>query len=257
MHITIDIILMLSCVALLAGFIDALAGGGGLLTIPAMMAAGIPPVAALATNKLQGTFGTGSAFLAFARKGHIDFRRFLWPALAAFVGAVAGAFVVQRVDPHFLTALVPILLIVMALYFLLAPPMADMDRHARLGAAGIAAVSAGIGFYDGFFGPGTGSFLTTAFVALGGLGLLRAIAHAKFLNFMTNVAALAAMIAGGKVLWMLGLPMAVANIIGNQIGAHTAMRFGGRGIRPLIVIMAILLAIKLLLDPTNPLRQMF
>jgi uncharacterized membrane protein YfcA len=179
------------------------------------------------------------------------------PAAGAFAGAVLGATAVQHVDPGFLTAMVPLLLIAMGFYFLLAPPMSEVDRHARLGRWGLTAVCAGIGFYDGFFGPGTGSFLTTALVALGGLGLVRAIANTKFINLATNVAGLAAMVAGGKVLWVLGLSMAAANVAGNQLGAWLAIRFGGRGVRPLLVVMSFALTIKLLSDPANPLWRLF
>lgn len=253
MHLTIEAISFLLLIAFLAGGIDALAGGGGLLTIPALMAAGVPPVAALATNKLQSALGTGSAVLAFFRAGRIDVKAFAMPAAAAFAGSALGATIVQHVDPSFLSAFVSILLIAMGFYFLLAPKMSEEDRHARLGRTGLTLVCGGIGFYDGFFGPGTGSFLTTALVALGGLGLVRAIANTKFLNLATNIAGLLAMIAGGKVLWLLGFTMAAANIAGNQVGAWLAIRFGGRGVRPLLVVMSFALVVKLLANPTNPL----
>ncbi|WP_245892755.1 TSUP family transporter [Novosphingobium guangzhouense] len=247
----------LIAIAFLAGGIDALAGGGGLLTIPALMAAGVPPVSALATNKLQSTIGTSSAFLTFHRAGHIDLKAFTLPALGAFIGSVAGGTAVQFVDPKFLAAFVPVLLIAMGLYFLLAPPMSEVDRHARVGRIGLTLITTGIGFYDGFFGPGTGSFLTTALVALGGLGLVRAIANTKFLNLSTNVAGLLAMIAGGKVLWLLGAGMAAANVAGNQVGARLAIRYGGKGVRPLLVVMSFALTVKLLSDPQNPLWSLF
>lgn len=252
MELTAEILAFLIAIAFVSGTIDAIAGGGGLLTIPALMAVGVPPVAAIATNKLQSSFGTASACIAYWRGGHIDLTRFAVPAAGAFLGSAAGAFTVQHVDPTFLTAFVPVLLILMALYFLLAPPMSEVDRHARLGRLGLTAVAVVLGFYDGFFGPGAGSFLTTMMVALAGLGLVRAIANAKFLNFATNVAGLLAMIAGGKVLWILGLSMAAANIVGNQIGARLAMRYGGRGVRPLLVLMSVALTVKLLADPANP-----
>lgn len=257
MQLTVDAILFLVAIAFVAGAIDALAGGGGLLTIPALMAAGVPPVAALATNKLQSTIGTSSAFLTFLRAGKVDLRLFLIPAAGAFIGSVAGATAVQYIDPSLLSAFVPVLLVAMGLYFLLAPPMSEVDRHARMGRLGLTAVTTGIGFYDGFFGPGTGSFLTTALVALGGLGLVRAIANTKFINLATNVAGLSAMIVGGKVLWLLGFGMAAANVAGNQVGARLAIRFGGRGVRPLLVVMSFALTVKLLADPRNPLWSLF
>lgn len=255
MEFSVEIIAALAAVAFLAGTIDAMAGGGGLLTIPALMAAGIPPVSAIATNKLQSTLGTGSAFLAFLRAGHVDLARFAWPAIGAFVGSVGGAITLQLIDSKFLSALVPVLLIAMALYFLLAPPMSEIDGHAWLGTRGLTLTSLSIGFYDGFFGPGTGSFFTTALVALGGLGLVRSIANTKLLNLSTNIAGLATLIVGGKVLWLLGFAMAGANVLGNQLGARLAIRFNGRGVRPLLVIMSVALTLKLLSDPANPLRQ--
>ena len=255
MHLTLATVLFLASVAFLAGVVDAMAGGGGLLTIPALLASGVPPVNALATNKLQSAIGTGSAFATYLRAGHVDLHAFAVPVAGAFLGAIAGATAVQFVDGSFLSALVPLLLIAMGLYMLFAPPMSEADRHARLGRAGLTMLVTLIGFYDGFFGPGTGSFLTTALVALGGLGLVRAIANTKFINLATNVAALLALVAGGKVLWLLGAAMAGANVAGNQIGARLAIRHAGRGVRPLLVIVSAALAIKLLADPANPVHR--
>ncbi|HEY0505915.1 MAG TPA: TSUP family transporter [Lysobacter sp.] len=249
-----EVIALLMGVAFVAGLIDAMAGGGGLLTIPALMSVGIPPVHALATNKLQSSFGTASAVVAFARAGRIDFRRFRWPALGAFVGSLLGAWTLQRLDPSFLSALIPILLVLMAAYFLFGPRLSEEDRHARLGPAALLVIVAAIGFYDGFFGPGTGSFLATALVALFGMGLVSATAHTKLLNLSSNIAALIALVIGGKVLWTLGLLMALSSVLGGQIGAHLAMRVGGKLIRPLLVAMSLALTAKLLMDPANPLR---
>lgn len=253
MDIGADAIALLMGVAFVAGVIDALAGGGGLLTIPALMAAGIPPVHAIATNKLQSSLGTASAVLAFARRGRIDLRRFRWPAAAAFTGSAVGAWTLQRVDPAFLAGLIPVLLLLMVVYFTVAPKAAEEDRHSRLGPVALVLVVAVIGAYDGFFGPGTGSFLTTVLVAMFGMGLVSATAHTKLLNLASNLAALAMLAFGGKVLWAVGLSMAVASIAGGQVGAHLALRVGGRIIRPLLVTMSLLLTAKLLADPTNPL----
>lgn len=252
MELAFDVVLALMAVAFVAGAIDAVAGGGGLLTIPALLAFGVPPVSAIATNKLQSTFGTGGALLAFMRGGHVDLRRFAVPASAAFLGSALGAWVLRSIDPSFLAAFIPLLLIAIAFYFLLAPRMGEEDRHSRVGPAALAAVVGAIGFYDGFFGPGTGSFLTTILIALAGFGMVKAIAHAKLLNFASNLAALAVLAAGGHMLWITGLAMALANVAGNQLGAHGAMRFGARVARPLLVLMCLALTIKLLADPANP-----
>jgi len=256
MDVGIDIIALLVAVAFVAGTIDAIAGGGGLLTIPALLAAGLPPVAAIATNKLQSSFGTGGAVFAFARKGQIDFRRFALPALASFAGSAGGAFLLTLIDPHFLSGLIPILLIAMAAYFLLAPKMTDEDRHMLAGPPLLLAMAVVIGGYDGFFGPGTGSFFITGLVAVFGLGVTRAVAHTKLLNFASNLAGLAVLIVSGHVVWTVGLAMAVGSLAGGQVGAHTAIRFGAGTVRPLLIVMCLGLTAKLLADPTNPLTAM-
>ncbi len=255
MELGIEAIALLMGVAFVAGVIDAIAGGGGLLTIPALMAVGIPPLQALATNKLQSSFGTASAVLAFARKGRIDFRRFAKPAMAAFIGSALGALTLQRVDPAFLAGLIPVLLILMVIYFIVAPKASEEDRHSRLSGGALVGVAAVAGFYDGFFGPGVGSFLTTILVALFGMGLVSATAHTKFLNLASNIAALITLMIGGHVLWTIGLLMAVSSMAGGQVGAHLALRVGGTMIRPLLVVMALALTIKLLADPANPLSR--
>jgi uncharacterized membrane protein YfcA len=255
MELSFELIGFLMVAAFVAGMIDAVAGGGGMITIPALLAAGLPPVSAIATNKLQSTFGTAGAVIAFARKGHIDFRRFAWPTLAALLGSAAGAFSLTLVDNSFLTALLPVLLIAMALYFLAAPRMSDEDRHSRARPALLFVVAFFIGGYDGFFGPGTGSFFTTALVAVFGLGLIKAVAHTKLLNFASNLAGLAVLVVGGHVLWITGFAMALASIAGGQVGAYGAMRFGARAARPLLVIMSLGLTAKLLADPSNPLTS--
>ena len=256
MEIGLDLIALLMAAAFVAGMIDAVAGGGGLITIPALLAAGVPPLAAVATNKLQSTFGTGGAVLAFARKRHIDFTRFAVPALAAFAGAGLGALILTLVSPNFLSALLPILLVAMALYFILAPRMTDDDRHSRAAPSLLVGVAFAIGCYDGFFGPGTGSFFTTALVAVFGLGLLRAVAHTKLLNLASNLAGLGVLMAGGHVLWFPGVAMAVASIAGGQAGAYAAMRFGAGAARALLVVMSLALTGKLLADPANPLTAL-
>lgn len=240
--------------ALMAGLIDSMAGGGGLITLPALMAAGVPPVAAVATNKLQSSFGTLGACIAYARAGHMDLRTYRWPVIAAFVGSIGGAWLVQRVSPSILAGLMPALLIAIAAYFTFSPKISEIDRHQRISMGALGLLVGGIGFYDGFFGPGAGAFYTTIFLALGGLSLLRATAQTKAANFASNLAGLLTMAAGGHVLWIAGLAMAAANIVGAQVGARLAMRFGSRLIRPLLIVMSLALTAKMLLDPENPIH---
>ncbi len=233
---------------------DAIAGGGGLITVPVLLAVGINPVAAIATNKIQGSFGTASATWTFWRKGRIDFALLKWPLIATVIGAALGALVVSFVDATWLMVLLPLLLAGIAVYFLVGPKASDEDVHARLTPFAFGAVAGGIGFYDGFFGPGAGSFFALALVTLMGMGLTRATAHTKALNFSSNLVSVVVFAVGGHVLWAVGLIMAAGQVMGGWMGSHAAMRFGPRLIRPLLVVICIGMVIKLLSDPANPLR---
>lgn len=249
-----EILAFLFVAAVAAGFIDAIAGGGGLITIPALLAAGVAPVAAIATNKVQGSFGTAAATWTFWRKGRIDFALLKWPLIAAVVGAVLGAITLSFVDTTWLMVLLPVLLIGIAVYFLVGPKASDEDVHARLTPFAFGAVAGGIGFYDGFFGPGAGSFYALALVTLLGMGLTRATAHTKALNFASNLISVIVFAIGGHVLWAVGLIMAVGQVLGGWLGSHAAMRFGPRLIRPLLVVICLGMVAKLLSDPANPIR---
>lgn len=234
---------------IIAGTVDAIAGGGGLIALPVLMTTGISPIQALATNKLQGSFGTFSASLFFIQKGVVDLRKLAFTIACTFIGSLLGTLLVQRIDLSFLSGLIPILLILVALYFLIGPSLTDEQRHQRISMNlfGLT-VGFGAGFYDGFFGPGTGSFFIVGFVALVGYGLLAATAHTKILNFTSNIASLVAFIAGGHVVWSYGITMALGQFIGGRLGAHLAHNKGARLIRPVIVIVTLGISIKLLSD---------
>jgi uncharacterized protein len=250
-----QVIGLLVAAATLAGFVDAIAGGGGLITVPALLLAGLDPVTALATNKVQGTFGSGSATLAFARSGHIPKQGVALMVATTFMGAVGGVATVNYVPESFLRALLPVLLVAIALYFALKPNLREQDAHARMSVNLFAFTFAFlIGFYDGVFGPGTGSFFMLAFVSFLGFGLIKATAHTKLLNFTSNIASVLAFSIGGDILWKIGLLMGVGQFIGAQLGSHMAMRFGAKIIRPLLVVVCVALAIRLMLDPRNPWR---
>ena len=236
----------LTAVAVLTGFIDSIAGGGGLIMMPALLFAGVPPINALATNKLQSMFGTATACANYARMGLIDWRSNWLSILSIFVAAGAGVIVVQSVSSKALALVIPLLLLGVAAYVLISPRMNDEDAHERVGAKGYAPIGAAIGFYDGFFGPGTGSFFTTSLVALRGLGLTRATALTKLFNLTSNVAAVLLFAIGGKMFWLLGFSMAAGAMLGGWIGSHTAMRFGAKVIRPLLVVLSLGLTARLL-----------
>lgn len=236
----------LTAVAVLTGFIDAIAGGGGLIMMPALLSAGLPPINALATNKLQSVFGTAVACSNYARKGLVDWRANLMTICLIFAGATVGVIAVQAIDTKALSLIIPLLLLLVAIYVLLSPRMSDDDAHQRISARGYAPVGAAIGAYDGFFGPGTGSFFTATLVGLRGLGLTRATALTKLFNLTSNVASVIFFAIGGKMFWLLGFCMAGGAMLGGWIGSHTAMRFGARLIRPLLVLLSLGLTARLL-----------
>jgi len=246
--VELEIVGFLVAVAVCAGFVDAIAGGGGLLTLPALLVAGMPPVAAVATNKLQGTFGVAAASLAFWRAGHIDVARLRPAVLAVAVGAAAGSLGVQGLDAEYLQRVVPGVLLLVAAYFALAPCLGESTRRTRLGPLSFAvAAAAPIGAYDGFLGPGAGSMYLMAFVALAGVDLVKGVAATKLLNLTSNAVALVIFAAAGHVDYTVGLAMAAGQVLGARAGARVAMARGASLIRPLVVIVSIAIAVSLLL----------
>ena len=241
------ILILLAIAAYGAGFIDSIAGGGGLITVPALILAGLPPVTALGTNKLQSLFGSGSATWAYASKGHVDLKSQSGSAILSAAGSALGAYVATLVSSEWLRAFLPVLMIAIALYFLFKPNISDEDRVQRMTPVLFAAtVVPAIGFYDGIFGPGTGSFFMLGFVMLAGYGLLKATAHTKLLNFASNIGAFIIFALSGAIDWKIGLVMGVAQFAGARTGAHFAMKNGARIIKPLLVTVCFALAAKLI-----------
>jgi len=244
-----SLLAILAGVGIVSGFVDAVAGGGGLIALPALLMAGLSPVAALATNKFQGMTGTCVAAFTFWRNGYVKIRQLLIAITATFAGAFLGTMVVKSIDTGLLQTLVPFAMILIALYFIFAPKLDDMDKISRLDfTIFVPVLGFVIGFYDGIFGPGTGSFFTIAFVTLFGMGIIKATAHTKILNFTSNAASLALFIPSGDVVWQIAIAMALGQVFGGFLGAKTGMRFGGKFIRPLVVIVSLVMAIRLLLS---------
>ena len=237
--------------ALAAGFVDAIAGGGGLITVPVLLWAGLPEVDALATNKLQSSFGSASAVAHYARAGLIDVRACALGMVVAFLAAAGGALAVTHLDRDFLRWAIPFLLLAIALYTGFRPRLGEASRQPRLPAA-VFAIGFGVllGFYDGFFGPGTGSFWTIAYVLVQGLDLRRATAHTKSMNFASNIFSLACFLTVGRghLHWSAGLVMGVGQWLGARLGARLVITRGTRFIRPVFLSVVIALTLKLLWD---------
>jgi uncharacterized membrane protein YfcA len=250
--VTLDLLTLvaLGFVGLLAGFVDAISGGGGLIAVPALLAAGVPPIAAFGTNKVQSVIGTIIAAGTYWQRGYVSLKALAIAIPLTFAGAFVGALVVKQVDTALLSYAIPVALIAVALYFAFAPRLSDEDSQERLAFALFAPVMGFvIGFYDGLLGPGTGSFMTLGFVTLFGLGLTRAAGNTKVLNLTSNLGALALFIPSGDVVWPIAAVMIVGQVAGGYLGAITGIRFGAKVIRPLVVVVSIALAVKLLVFP--------
>jgi uncharacterized protein len=246
-EVTTQLALILILAAFVAGFVDSIAGGGGLITVPVLLLAGASPLQALATNKVQGSFGAAAAAFTYARAGHVDLRRQLPAAAVAFGAGVAGAMLAKTIPTGALRAALPVILIAIALFFALKPGLTDADRTARLTPALFTATIVPlIGAYDGLIGPGAGAFYMIGFVMLAGHGVLRATAHTKLLNFASNIGGLLAFAITGAPWWIIGLAMGLAQVAGASLGARLAMRVGARLIKPLLVVTSTLLALRLL-----------
>lgn len=239
--------LILILAAFVAGVVDSIAGGGGLVTVPALLLCGASPVEALATNKLQGTFGSGTAMIAYARAGHVRPQEQLGMAAISALAGAGGALVAHLIPVEVLRIIMPVVLIGVAAFFALKPGLTDESRAARISPPVFAAtVVPLVAAYDGFFGPGTGSFFMMGFVLLAGYGVLKATAHTKMLNFASNLGSLLVFIQTGATWWFVGLAMAAAQVAGASLGARLAMRVGAGLIKPLIVTVSVAMALRLL-----------
>ena len=238
---------MLFVVALVASTVDAIAGGGGLIVLPALLGFGLPAPLALATSKLQGAFGSGSAAWSFHQRGAVNLRECRLGFALTALGAVGGAFTVRLLDPQFLGALIPWLLGAIVVYMIFRPQLGETSRHHRMERGSFYLVfGLALGFYDGFFGPGVGSFWTIAFVTVLGHDFVRAAGHTKVMNFASNLAALVFFAVAGTVLWLPGLVMGAGQLLGGRLGAHLAVTGGARFVRPIFLVMASLVALKLI-----------
>jgi uncharacterized protein len=234
---------------LAAGFVDSIAGGGGLITLPVLMSMGLPPQDALGTNKLQASFGSASASWHYARAGTVPLRDCVAGFAFSAASALAGAALVRKLDPGFLRKAIPLLLIAVAIYVLCKPRLGERDLHPRMPRRSFDFLfGLLIGFYDGFFGPGTGTFWTMAYMVCLGFNMAKATGYTKVMNFASNFSSLSLFLLGGNVFVAAGLVMGCGQWIGARLGARMVITKGTALIRPVFLTMVVALSAKLLFD---------
>lgn len=231
-----------------AGFVDSIAGGGGMITLPALLAAGLPPHLALGTNKLQSSFGSLTAALRYRAAGIVRFRDMVPGIAATAAGACAGSLAVGAVDSRLLSVLIPILLIAILVFLAIRPRFGLQQGERKVSwlpfwiVAGLA-----LGFYDGFFGPGTGTFWAMALVGLVGLDMRGATAHTKVVNFASNIVALAIFLAAGSVLAPIGVAMGLAETAGALAGSRLVLRRGAGFVRAMTLAVTAAMVLYIVL----------
>ena len=248
-----ETVVLLCLAALVAGWIDAVAGGGGLVQLPALLVLlpGASPTQVLATNKLSSVFGTAVAAWVYVRRVRPDLRTALPMAGVAVLGSAAGAACASLLPEAVFRPLVLVLLVAVALHTWRRPALGDVQRLRFAGRRHLAAAlaaAAGIGFYDGIFGPGTGSFLVFALVALMGYSFVQASAKARIVNVATNLGALAVFVPQGAPIYGLGLAMAACSVVGGRLGAITAISRGSEFVRAVFLVVVAVLVVRLAVD---------
>jgi uncharacterized protein len=249
-HMSLQLLLLLVVTGFVASFVDSVVGGGGLIAVPALLLTGLPPQVVLGTNKLAGTMSSCTSTISFIRSGKVNFGlvKYLFPL--SLIGSASGVFVVKMIPSDSLKPIVVVMLVVVTIYTLFKKNWGDKSTYqgitkkiAVLGA--IAAL--GMGFYDGFFGPGTGSFLLFIFLTIG-FDFVGAAGNAKVLNFGSNLAGAITFMSLGLVNYAYGIPMGIAMIAGAIVGSRVAIRKGATYVRPLFIAMSVLMIGKQLWD---------
>ncbi|ACN13362.1 conserved hypothetical protein [Desulforapulum autotrophicum HRM2] len=229
-----------------AGFVDSIAGGGGLISLPILMSTGMPPQMALGTNKLQGSFGTFIAACNYTSKGEVEPKKTLVGIFFTLIGALAGAWAIQRLDPWFLTYIIPLLLVGVFVYTLFSRDLGKVTTRARLSLnLFFVFFGLGLGFYDGFFGPGTGNFWMTGFMVVMGFSMTRAAGFTRIMNLVSNVVALTMFVVGQNVIYSVGITMALGQILGARLGSGLAIKKGAGFIRPVFLVVVFFTIVRL------------
>ena len=246
-EISVTVLVILFFVAILAGTVDSIAGGGGLLTLPALLAAGLPAPIALGTNKLQSTFGTSVATYNYYKHGLFSFKTVLAGLFFGIAGAVLGAILTQSIHSDILKKIIPVLLFAILLYTIFSPKLGELDRTPKISEKVFFPLFGFIlGFYDGFLGPGTGSFWAASLVYFLGYNLSKATAYTKILNLKSNLVSLICFLFMGSIYFKVGFVMAAGQIIGGNIGSKFVLKKGAKLIRPIFIVVVALTIITLI-----------
>ena len=250
-EITILNVVFLCFAGFIAATVDAIAGGGGLISLPSILAAGVPPHFALGTNKFASSFGAVTSAYTFTRLGKVFVPLMKFTVPCTLVGSVVGVLAALRIDQGFLRIIILVLVFATAIYTIIKKDFGNEDKFTGLTRKNIiqgCVFAFTLGFYDGFFGPGTGSFLIFLFIKVYGYDFTIAAGDSKVLNFVSNITSLVMFAVNGKIYYMVGIPMALAMIAGARLGSKIAIKNGAKVIKPIFVTIAMVLTVKLLLD---------
>ena len=247
-----DINILLVCIAgFLGALVDAIVGGGGLITIPALLATGMPSHLALGTNKFASSMGTISSAYHYYKSGVINFKllKFLLPL--SLIGSAIGVYTVLQIDSSFLKPLIIVMVLIIGTYTLIKKDIGLKNNFKGINKKKILLgmlLAICLGFYDGFFGPGTGSFIIFGLIGIFGFDFKHASANSKFMNFTSNFTALILFLINGQIWFLYGIPMAISMVIGAKVGATIAVKKGAGFIKPVFVIVSFALVLKMLLE---------
>lgn len=248
----IEMLIIICPLIFCAGFVDSVAGGGGLISLPAYIFAGVPMHIAYGTNKFANCIGTSVASAKFFKSGNIKLKPAILSALGALVGSAIGAQLVIMLDEKYLKYCLIFILPIVAIYLLFNRNFGSEDKVRELEIKKLYALSVIIGViigaYDGFFGPGTGTFLVIAFTTICGFNMITASGNAKIVNLASNLSALIIYLINGKVAFAIGIPAAICAVAGNYLGAHLAIKNGGKFIKPIIIMVIGMLFIKVIYE---------
>lgn len=249
MDLTLNILLLLFGTGFCAGFVDSIAGGGGLIALPVLLFSGLPPQTALGTNKLQGSFGTLSASYNYVKKGNVSIKKALPGIIFTLIGSLAGAVLVETLDASLIKSVIPVLMMVVFIYTLFSDTLGFRERPAILKKRTFY-IFFGLllGFYDGFFGPGTGAFWTAGFMILLGYNMTWATGHTKIMNFTSNIVSLFCFAIGNNICWSVGFAMAIGQVLGARLGSGMAIKRGAVFIRPMFLLIVFITILRLIYE---------